>query len=32
MSVVLMEPKDQFYGFREFIIRDPYSFVLTFAQ
>ncbi len=29
---VLMEPKDQFYGLRELTIRDPYGFVLTFAQ
>ncbi len=29
---VLMEPKDQFYGLREFTIRDPYGFVFTFAQ
>jgi len=29
---VLMEPKDQFYGIREFTIRDPFGFILTFAQ
>ena len=29
---VLMEPRDQFYGIREFTIRDPFGFVLTFAQ
>ena len=29
---VLMEPKDQFYGVHEFTIRDPFGFVLTFAQ
>ncbi|MGY4707785.1 VOC family protein [Candidatus Bipolaricaulota sp. J31] len=29
---VLMEPVDQFYGMREFTIRDPFGFVLTFAQ
>jgi len=29
---ILMAPVDQFYGFREFTIRDPYGFVLTFAQ
>jgi len=29
---VLMEPVDQFYGIREFTIRDPFGFILTFAQ
>jgi uncharacterized glyoxalase superfamily protein PhnB len=29
---VLMGPRDQFYGIREFTIRDPFGFVLTFAQ
>jgi len=27
-----MEPRDQFCGIREFTIRDPFGFVLTFAQ
>lgn len=31
-AVVLMEPKDQFYGMREFTLRDCFGFVLTFAQ
>ena len=29
---VVMKPKDQFYGIREFTIRDPFDFVWTFAQ
>lgn len=29
---VLMAPVDQFYGMREFTIRDPFGFILTFAQ
>ena len=29
---VLQEPKDQFYGIREFTVRDPFGFILTFAQ
>lgn len=29
---VLMGPVDQFYGIREFTIRDPSGFILTFAQ
>jgi len=32
VAEVLMAPVDQFYGIREFAIRDPYGFVLTFAQ
>jgi uncharacterized glyoxalase superfamily protein PhnB len=27
-----MEPKDQFYGIREFTVRDPWGSVLTFAE
>ncbi len=30
--IVLMEPKDQSYGIREFTIRDWSNLVLTFAQ
>lgn len=29
---VLMEPKEQFYGIREFTISDPFGIILTFAQ
>jgi uncharacterized glyoxalase superfamily protein PhnB len=29
---VVMKPKDQFYGIREFTIQDPFEFVWTFAQ
>lgn len=29
---VIMEPKDQFYGMREFGIEDPDGYVLFFAQ
>jgi len=29
---VLMRPKDQPYGIREFTVRDPFGFVWTFAQ
>jgi len=29
---VVMEPKDQSYGIREFTIRDPFGFIWTFAQ
>jgi uncharacterized glyoxalase superfamily protein PhnB len=29
---VLMEPKDQFYGIREFTIRDCFGFIWTFAE
>jgi uncharacterized glyoxalase superfamily protein PhnB len=29
---VLMEPKDQSYGIREFTIRDCFDFILTFDQ
>ena len=29
---VLMQPKDQFYGIREFAVRDPFGFVIVFAQ
>lgn len=29
---VLMEPKDQSYGIREFTIQDCFDFILTFAQ
>jgi len=32
MAEVLMAPVDQFYGIREFTIRDPFGFILTFAQ
>ncbi|NOX44148.1 MAG: hypothetical protein GXO72_00175 [Caldiserica bacterium] len=32
MAEVLMDPVDQFYGIREFTIRDPFGFILTFAQ
>ncbi len=28
---VVMEPKDQSYGLREFAIRDPFGFVLVFG-
>ena len=27
-----MEPKDQFYGIREFTVKDPLGFILTFIQ
>jgi len=29
---ILMEPKEQFYGIREFTISDPFGIILTFAQ
>lgn len=29
---ILMAPVDQFYGVREFAVRDPFGFVLVFAQ
>ena len=29
---VIMAPKDQFYGIREFAIRDPFGFIIIFAQ
>lgn len=29
---VLMEPVDQFYGFREFTVRDRLNIIWTFAQ
>jgi uncharacterized glyoxalase superfamily protein PhnB len=29
---VIMKPKDQSYGIREFTIRDRFDFILTFAQ
>lgn len=29
---VLIEPKDQFYGIREFTVQDRFDFILTFAQ
>lgn len=29
---VLMEPKDQFYGIREFAIQDCFDFMLIFAE
>jgi len=32
MAEVLMAPVDQFYGIREFTIRVPFGFILTFAQ
>ena len=31
-SAVLLEPTDQPYGMREFAIRDPFGFVLVFAE
>lgn len=30
--MVVMKPKDQLYGIREFTIRDPFDFIWTFAQ
>ncbi len=32
VAEVLMAPVDQFYGMREFTIRDPFGFILTFAR
>ena len=32
MAEVLMTPVNQFYGIREFTIRDPFGFIFTFAQ
>jgi uncharacterized glyoxalase superfamily protein PhnB len=29
---ILMKPKDQFYGIREFTVQDRFDFILTFAQ
>jgi uncharacterized glyoxalase superfamily protein PhnB len=29
---IVMEPTDQWYGIREFAIRDPFGFILVFAQ
>lgn len=29
---VIMEPKDQYYGMREFAFQDPFGFVIIFAQ
>jgi len=29
---VIMKPKDQIYGIREFTIQDPFGFIWTFAQ
>jgi len=29
---VIMKPKDQFYGIREFTVQDPFDFIWTFAQ
>ena len=29
---VVMKPKDQFYGIREFTAQDPFGFIWTFAQ
>ncbi|MFQ6015034.1 MAG: VOC family protein [Anaerolineae bacterium] len=29
---IIMEPTDQWYGMREFAIRDPFGFILIFAQ
>ncbi len=29
---IVMEPTDQWYGLREFAIRDPFGFTLIFAQ
>jgi uncharacterized glyoxalase superfamily protein PhnB len=29
---VVMEPRDQSYGIREFTIQDPFGFIWTFAQ
>jgi uncharacterized glyoxalase superfamily protein PhnB len=28
----IMKPKDQPYEIREFTVKDPFGFVLTFAQ
>ncbi|MGB2697252.1 MAG: hypothetical protein WBD28_05250 [Candidatus Zixiibacteriota bacterium] len=30
--IVIIEPKDQSYGIREFTIQDPFDFTLTFAR
>lgn len=27
-----MKPKEQTYGIREFVIKDPFGFILIFAQ
>lgn len=29
---IVMQPKDQWYGVREFAIQDPFGFILIFAQ
>ena len=29
---IIMDPTDQWYGIREFAIRDPFGFILIFAQ
>jgi uncharacterized glyoxalase superfamily protein PhnB len=29
---IILEPTDQPYGIREFAIRDPFGFVLVFAE
>ena len=29
---VVMKPADQYYGMREFVIKDPFGFILIFAE
>ena len=29
---IIMEPKNQTYGIREFAVKDPFGFILIFAQ
>jgi uncharacterized glyoxalase superfamily protein PhnB len=29
---VVIEPHDQYYGMREFVIQDPFGFILIFAE
>ena len=29
---IVMEPMDQSYGIREFVVRDPFGFILVFAE
>lgn len=29
---VIMKPKDQIYGIKEFIIKDPFGYIIIFAQ
>lgn len=31
-ATVVIKPKDQLYGIREFTIQDPFGFIWTFAQ